>query len=134
MQIVETLNEGLKRAFSITIPAADVDARVDQQIRKMAPTMRMPGFRPGKVPPNLVRKMHGEALHGEALAVGGGQGAVAPGGAERQRVVVVHHRLARRLQRRLAQDPAGLQRLDDELVGRLGTDHAGERCERHTRP
>ena len=67
MQIVETLNEGLKRAFRITIPAADVDARVDQQVRKMAPTMRMPGFRPGKVPPNLVRKMHGEALHGEAL-------------------------------------------------------------------
>jgi len=67
MQIVETLNEGLKRAFTITIPAGEVEAKVDQQIRKMAPTIRMPGFRPGKVPPNLVRKMHGEALHGEAL-------------------------------------------------------------------
>ena len=34
---------------------------------KCRKTIRMPGFRPGKVPPNLVRKMHGEALRGEAL-------------------------------------------------------------------
>jgi trigger factor len=67
MQTVETLNEGLKRAFRITIPARDIDARVDAELRKVAPQVRMPGFRPGKVPANLIRKMHGPALQQQAL-------------------------------------------------------------------
>jgi trigger factor len=64
---VETENEGLKRAYTLTIPAKDIDARVDGEIKRIAPTVRMPGFRPGKVPPNLIRKMHGEALMRDAL-------------------------------------------------------------------
>ena len=67
MQTVETLNEGLKRAFRITIPAKDIDARVDQELKSIAPQVRMPGFRTGKVPANLVRKMHGPALEQQAL-------------------------------------------------------------------
>jgi trigger factor len=67
MQTVETLNEGLKRAYQITIPKTDIDARVDGELRKVAPQIRMPGFRPGKVPANLVRKMHGPALQQQAL-------------------------------------------------------------------
>jgi trigger factor len=67
MQTVETLNEGLKRAYRITISSKDIAARVDGEIKKVAPTIRMPGFRPGKVPANLVRKMHGPALEQEAL-------------------------------------------------------------------
>jgi trigger factor len=67
MKTVETENEGLKRAYTLTIPAKDIDARVDGEIKRLAPTVRMPGFRPGKVPPNLIRKMHGEALMRDAL-------------------------------------------------------------------
>ena len=67
MQIVETLNEGLKRAYTLTVTAKDIDARIDAEIKTIAPQMRMPGFRPGKVPANLVRKMHGPALQREAL-------------------------------------------------------------------
>jgi trigger factor len=67
MQTVETLNEGLKRAFKITIPAKEIDARIDKELKTVAPRIRMPGFRPGKVPPNLVKKMHGPALEQEAL-------------------------------------------------------------------
>jgi trigger factor len=67
MQIVETTNEGLKRAFMLTIPAGDITARIDTEVKKIAPQMRMPGFRPGKVPANLVKKMHGESLHADAL-------------------------------------------------------------------
>ena len=67
MQIAETLNEGLKRAFTLTIPAKDIEALVEAEVKKAAPQMRMPGFRPGKVPANLVRKMHGPALQQEAL-------------------------------------------------------------------
>ncbi|ODP36102.1 trigger factor [Sphingomonas turrisvirgatae] len=67
MQTVETLNEGLKRAYTLKITASDIDARVDAEVKKVAPTIRMPGFRPGKVPANLVRKMHGDALTQDAL-------------------------------------------------------------------
>jgi trigger factor len=67
MQTVETLNQGLKRAYRITISKEDIDARVDGELKKVAPQIRMPGFRPGKVPPNLVRKMHGPAIEQEAL-------------------------------------------------------------------
>jgi len=67
MQTVETLNEGLKRAFRLTIPAKDIDARIDAELKSIAPQVRMPGFRPGKVPANLVRKMHGPALAQQAL-------------------------------------------------------------------
>jgi trigger factor len=67
MQTVETLNQGLKRSYRITIPKKDIDARVDGELKKVAPQIRMPGFRPGKVPPNLVRKMHGAAIEQDAL-------------------------------------------------------------------
>ncbi|HEX5259566.1 MAG TPA: trigger factor [Sphingomicrobium sp.] len=67
MKTVETQNEGLKRAFMLTIPAEDIEARVDKEVKRIAPQVRMPGFRPGKVPPNLIRKMHGEALRRDAL-------------------------------------------------------------------
>ena len=67
MKTVETENKGLKRAYKLTIPAKDIDARVDGEIKRIAPTVKMPGFRPGKVPPNLIRKMHGEALMRDAL-------------------------------------------------------------------
>ena len=67
MQTVETLNEGLKRAYRITISAKEIDALVDKELKSIAPQVRMPGFRPGKVPANLVRKMHGPALEQQAL-------------------------------------------------------------------
>jgi trigger factor len=74
IKTVETENEGLKRAFMLTIPAEDIEARVESEVKRIAPQIRMPGFRPGKVPPNLIRKMHGESLRGDAL-----QGAVQEG-------------------------------------------------------
>ncbi|WP_133366095.1 trigger factor [Qipengyuania sediminis] len=67
MQITETTNQGLKRGYKLTIPAADIDGRITAELKKIAPTVRMPGFRPGKVPANLLRKMHGEQLHAQAV-------------------------------------------------------------------
>ena len=67
MQTVETLNEGLKRAYTVTITSKDIDARVEKEVAAIAPQVRMPGFRPGKVPANLVKKMHGESLQRDAL-------------------------------------------------------------------
>ena len=67
IKTVETENQGLKRAFMLTIPAEDIDKRVEQEVKRIAPQVQMPGFRPGKVPANLIRKMHGESLKGQAL-------------------------------------------------------------------
>ncbi|MGK2285762.1 trigger factor [Pedomonas sp. V897] len=67
MQISETLNEGLKRAYTVVVPAADLSRKLDEQIGNVAKTIRMPGFRPGKVPASLVRKVHGAALTGQVL-------------------------------------------------------------------
>ena len=67
MQTVETLNEGLKRAYAVTIPANDVAQRVEAEIKSIAPQIKMPGFRPGKVPVNLVKKMHGPAIEQDVL-------------------------------------------------------------------
>ena len=67
MQTVETQNEGLKRAYRMTITANDVEAKSDAEVKKIAPQVRMPGFRPGKVPANLVKKMHRDSLLQDAL-------------------------------------------------------------------
>ncbi|MDC0886555.1 trigger factor [Altererythrobacter sp.] len=67
MQIKETTNEGLKRAYELTLTAKEIDAKIDAEVTKVAPQVQMPGFRPGKVPANLVRKMHGEQMHAQVL-------------------------------------------------------------------
>ncbi len=67
MQIKETANEGLKRAYTVTIPAKEIDERVNSEVKKIAPQVKMPGFRTGKVPANLVRKMHGDKLHAQMV-------------------------------------------------------------------
>ncbi len=67
MNIKETTNDGLTRAYELTIPAADIESRIDAEVKKVAPQVKMPGFRPGKVPANLVRKMHGEQMHGQVV-------------------------------------------------------------------
>ncbi len=67
MQTKQTVNEGLKRAYLITIPAAELSAKIEAEIKKVAPQVRMPGFRPGEGPANRVKKMHGEALHGQVV-------------------------------------------------------------------
>ena len=67
MQVTETSNEGLKRAYKIIVPAADIEEKITARLTEIAATIRMPGFRPGKVPVNLLRKQHGQAIMGEIL-------------------------------------------------------------------
>ncbi len=67
MTATETLNDGLKRAYEVVIGADAIAAKVETAIAQVAPQIRMPGFRPGKVPGNLIRKMHGPALRREAM-------------------------------------------------------------------
>jgi len=67
MQVTQTHSEGLKRGFTVTVPAADIDARRSTRLAEVARTMSLPGFRPGKVPTSLVKQRYGEAVQGEVL-------------------------------------------------------------------
>jgi trigger factor len=67
MQITETLAEGLKREYQITITGADLDARVDEKLAEAQPEVEMKGFRKGKVPMALLKKQFGQRLLGEAM-------------------------------------------------------------------
>jgi len=67
MQVTETTNDGLKRGFTIVVPAADIEQKVMDRLVQIAKTVQMPGFRPGKVPVKLLRQTHGDAIMGEVL-------------------------------------------------------------------
>lgn len=67
MKITETLNDGLKREYSVIVAASELAAKLDIQVADAAKRIRMPGFRAGKVPLNLVKKMHGKAMTGDVL-------------------------------------------------------------------
>jgi trigger factor len=67
MQITETLNEGLKRAYQITITGGDLETRVTEKLEEARPQIEMKGFRKGKVPMALLKKQFGPRLMGEAM-------------------------------------------------------------------
>ncbi len=77
MQVTETLNDGLKRGYRITVPGADLTAKVDAKLAEAAPEIEMKGFRKGRVPMALLKKQFGERLLGEAMqeVVDGAMGA-----------------------------------------------------------
>lgn len=67
MQVTETLNEGLKRGYTITVTAAELDAKVQEKLVEAQPQIEMKGFRKGKVPMALLRKQYGQRLLGDAM-------------------------------------------------------------------
>lgn len=67
MQVTELANEGLKREFRVVVPARDIADQVDVKLSTMSRDVRMPGFRPGKVPVALLKKQYGQAVMGEVL-------------------------------------------------------------------
>lgn len=67
MQVTETLSEGLKRGFTVVVPAADIDSRRTARLTDLGKQLRIPGFRPGKVPLPVVRQRYGTAVDAEVL-------------------------------------------------------------------
>ena len=67
MQVKETLNEGLKRGYAITVTAAELDAKVEEKLKEAQPEVEMKGFRKGKVPMAMMRKQFGQRVMGEAM-------------------------------------------------------------------
>ena len=67
MKITDKENKGLKRVYEVAITAAEIDAKVDAEILEAQKTVKMPGFRPGKAPVSLLKKLHGKNLLGKIL-------------------------------------------------------------------
>ncbi|MCF7747580.1 trigger factor [Sulfitobacter sp. M39] len=67
MQVNETLNEGLKRGYAITVTAAELEAKVNEKLAEAQPEVEMKGFRKGKVPMALLKKQFGQKVMGEAM-------------------------------------------------------------------
>jgi trigger factor len=67
MQVTETLSEGLKRSYAVTVPAAEIESRTKTKLDEIGKSLRLPGFRPGKVPANLVRQRYGNAVIAEIM-------------------------------------------------------------------
>ncbi len=67
MQVTETLNEGLKRKLSVTIPAADLNSRLDVKLEELKGQANIKGFRPGKVPLSHIKKMFGRSAMSEVM-------------------------------------------------------------------
>lgn len=67
MQVNETVNEGLKRGYQITVTADELDRKVDEKLAEAQPGVEMKGFRKGKVPMALLKKQFGDRLLGEAM-------------------------------------------------------------------
>lgn len=67
MQVTQTSSEGLKREFKVVIAAKDIDAKVEDRLREVGSSVRIPGFRPGKVPLQVLRQRYGKAVLGEVL-------------------------------------------------------------------
>ena len=63
---VETL-EKLERKITLTLPVGVIQTEVDSRLRKLARTVKMDGFRPGKVPMNVVTQRYGYSVHYEVM-------------------------------------------------------------------
>ena len=67
MQVTETLSDGLKRAFAVVLPAAEIEGKRAARLSELAKQANLPGFRPGKVPMPIVKQRFGGAVAAEVL-------------------------------------------------------------------
>ena len=70
MNVSETKSEGLLREYQIVITAAEIDAEVSKKLEEIAKTVKMPGFRPGKVPMSVVKSRFSDQVRGDAIKAG----------------------------------------------------------------
>jgi trigger factor len=67
MQVTETLKDGLKRGYTITVTAAELDAKVQEKLIEAQPEVEIKGFRKGKVPLAILKKQFGPRILGDAM-------------------------------------------------------------------
>src|ERR1700712_3732076 len=67
MQVTETLAEGLKHEFKISVPASDLDAKAGAKLIDLKDKVKLNGFRPGKVPVSHLKKVYGRSVMAETI-------------------------------------------------------------------
>ncbi|TPW35761.1 trigger factor [Oecophyllibacter saccharovorans] len=67
MQVTPTLNEGLKRAFTVAVPSADLQAAREERLKEVGKNANLPGFRPGKVPASVLKQRFGDSVNAEVM-------------------------------------------------------------------
>ena len=67
MQVTETLHEGLKREFKVQISAKDIEEKMAGRLQELGTQVKVPGFRPGKVPITILKQRFGRSVMGEVL-------------------------------------------------------------------
>jgi len=67
MQVTETHSDGLKHEFKVVMAASDIDDKVQHRLKELGSSIKVPGFRPGKVPMSLLRQRFGKSVMGEVL-------------------------------------------------------------------
>ncbi len=67
MQVKETLSEGLKREYQVVVAAAELDAKVNERLDEIKGSIRIDGFRPGKVPVAHLRRIYGKSAMAEVI-------------------------------------------------------------------
>jgi len=67
MQVKELKSEGLSHELEVTVSAKEIDKQIDARLKEVGKTMKLPGFRPGKVPMALLKQRYSRAVLGEVL-------------------------------------------------------------------
>jgi trigger factor len=67
MQVTETLSQGLKREYDISLPASDLAEKLNGQLAELKAKVRINGFRPGKVPVEHLRKVYGKSVMADVV-------------------------------------------------------------------
>ncbi len=67
MQVTETLSDSLKREYTVVIAAKDLGEKLEARLEKIGQEVRLPGFRPGKVPMPILRKRFSQSVMGEVI-------------------------------------------------------------------
>ena len=67
MQISETVSQDLHKQFTVTVPASELDSRVNKRLEEMKPKVNLKGFRPGKAPVSFLKKQFGKSIMGEIV-------------------------------------------------------------------
>jgi trigger factor len=67
MQVTETLSDNLKREYTVVISAKDLGEKLEARLERIGREVRLPGFRPGKVPMPILRKRFSQSVMGEVV-------------------------------------------------------------------
>ena len=63
MSYKETINSGLKRGYEVILSTDEFNKNIEIKIEEIKKTIKMDGFRPGKVPNNVIMQKHGENIN-----------------------------------------------------------------------